>query len=148
MNLKVCEIASADIADVLLLWENCKLTRPWNDASRDIAFAMANDNSTVLVGKQHGKLVACAMVGHDGHRGAIYYLAVDPEFQSEGHGTAIHAAAEVWLKAKGVWKINLMFRSENEKVRGFYERLGYTAEGGIFLDANIEHRFMHKMLRA
>lgn len=28
----------------------------------------------------------------------------------------------------------------------FYEKLGYTAEGDIFLDANIEHRFMFQDL--
>ena len=34
-------------------------------------------------------------------------------------------AAEAWLKERGVWKINLLVRSENEKVRRFYESLGY-----------------------
>ena len=59
------------------------------------------------------------MVGHDGHRGVLYYLAVDPEFQKRGFGKAAVAAAEAWLRARGVWKINLMVRSENESGRPF-----------------------------
>ena len=35
------------------------------------------------------------------------------------------AAAEAWLRERGVWKINLMVRSDNEKAGRFYERLGY-----------------------
>ena len=65
------------------------------------------------------------MVGHDGHRGVLYYLAVDPEFQKRGFGKAAVAAAETWLRERGVWKINLMVRSENEKAGRFYERMGY-----------------------
>ncbi len=35
------------------------------------------------------------------------------------------AAAEVWLHAHGVWKVNLMVRNSNSAALGFYERLGY-----------------------
>jgi ribosomal protein S18 acetylase RimI-like enzyme len=123
--LQIAEIETSDISEVIALWQRCELTRPWNDSTQDINFAMASKNSTILVGKLENKIIATAMTGHDGHRGAIYYLAVDPLFQGKGYGRAIHDAAGVWLKRQGVWKINLMTRSENTKVRGFYEKLGY-----------------------
>ena len=82
--------------------------------------------STVLVGFFEERLVASVMVGHDGHRGVLYYLAVDPAFRKRGFGKATVAAAEAWLRERGVWKINLMVRSENEKAGRFYERLGYA----------------------
>jgi ribosomal protein S18 acetylase RimI-like enzyme len=62
------------------------------------------------------------MAGHDGHRGVLYYLAVDPDFRRK----AALAAAETWLRARGLWKINLMARSENQGAGRFYERLGYA----------------------
>jgi len=37
-------------------------------------------------------------------------------------------AAEAWLKERGVWKLNLMMRAENTKVRAFYQSLGYEVE--------------------
>ena len=137
MILKINEIADSEVSEVIALWQRCELTRPWNEPKRDIEFAIESENATVLVGKLESKIVASVMTGHDGHRGAIYYLAVDPEFRSEGHGRAIHNASVAWLKAKGVWKINLMFRSENEKVRGFYERLGYVANDVVSLGKTI-----------
>jgi len=77
------------------------------------------------VGEAGARVVASVMVGHDGHRGVLYYLAVDPDFQKRGFGKAAVTTAEVWLRGRGVWKINLMVRSENEKAERFYERLGY-----------------------
>ena len=45
----------------------------------DIAFARGKASSEVLVGLADGRIVASAMVGHDGHRGAMYYVSVDPD---------------------------------------------------------------------
>ena len=68
------------------------------------------------------------MVGHDGHRGAVYYVSVDPALQGRGFGRQTMAAAEAWFGARGVWKLNLLLRADNAKVRGFYEALGYEVE--------------------
>ncbi|MBC7941088.1 MAG: GNAT family N-acetyltransferase, partial [Chitinophagaceae bacterium] len=65
------------------------------------------------------------MVGHDGHRGAMYYVSVEPSLRGSGYVREIVAAAEAWLKAHGVWKANLLVRKGNEAVLGFYGELGY-----------------------
>lgn len=65
------------------------------------------------------------MVGHDGHRGWLYYLAVDPARQRRGVGRALVAAAEDWLATRGVPKVHLMVRESNAAVAAFYRRLGY-----------------------
>ncbi len=69
--------------------------------------------------------VAALLVGHDGHRGWFYYLGVEPDAQGRGHGRAITQAGEAWLSARGIEKAQLMVRPGNEKVRAFYESLGY-----------------------
>jgi ribosomal protein S18 acetylase RimI-like enzyme len=119
------DIQAEDEESVVTLWKRCALTRDWNDPYKDIKFAREGKTSTVLVGIVDGRIVASVMAGHDGHRGVLYYLAVDPAFQKRGFGKAAVAAAEAWLRECGVWKINLMVRSENEKAGRFYERMGY-----------------------
>lgn len=114
-----------DVDSIVTLWNRCELTRPWNDPYKDIQFAREGESSTVLVGEVEGRVVASVMVGHDGHRGVLYYLAVDPAFQKRGFGKAAVGAAEAWLRKRNVWKINLMVRSENKEAGRFYERLGY-----------------------
>ena len=119
------QIEDADVEQVVALWRTCGLTREWNDPYKDIAFARSGGTSTILVAGASGRIIASVMAGHDGHRGVLYYVAVDPAFQRKGLGTAAVRAAEIWLRERGVWKINLLIRSENETMRGFYEKLGY-----------------------
>ena len=125
MTLAFRELQDENLESVVNLCKTCELTRPWNDPYKDIQFARESATSTVLVGIFEKRVVATVMVGHDGHRGVLYYLAVDPAFQKRGFGKATVAAAEAWLRERGVWKINLMVRSENETAGRFYERLGY-----------------------
>jgi ribosomal protein S18 acetylase RimI-like enzyme len=119
------ELEDDDVEQVVALWQACGLTRPWNDPYKDISFARQGPSSTILVTEQNGAVVASAMAGHDGHRGMLYYVAVAPEKQGQGLGKAAVKAAEAWLAAQGVWKVNLLVRAENVAVKGFYEALGY-----------------------
>lgn len=130
-------IADADVEQVVALWTACGLTRPWNDPYKDIAFARDTATSTVLVQKRGGKIVASVMAGHDGHRGVLYYVAVDPALRGQGLGTAAVRAAEAWLRERGVWKVNLLVRSENDAVKGFYAGLGYAVSPVSCMARNI-----------
>jgi ribosomal protein S18 acetylase RimI-like enzyme len=123
--LAIADIADADVAEVVALWQRCGLTRPWNDPAGDIALARRNPNSTVLVGREGGEIVATAMVGHDGHRGWVYYVAVDPDCRMKGFGRAMMDAAEASLRAAGVPKLQLLVRRENAKAGAFYQSIGY-----------------------
>lgn len=127
-QLNITEIEDADVEAISDLWARCGLTRPWNDPARDIAFARLVPGSTILVGRQDGDPVASAMVGHDGHRGTVYYVSVDPDRRGKGLGREIMAAAEDWLKRHGIWKLNLMVRADNADVVAFYNSLGYETE--------------------
>ena len=106
------------------LWHEVGLTRPWNDPTEDLRRAISAPSSTVLAGTDGDTLTATAMVGHDGHRGWVYYLAVSPGARGSGHGRAMMKACEDWLAERGVPKIQVMVRPENADARGFYASLG------------------------
>ena len=110
------------------LWEECGLTRPWNDPWADLDRALSGESSTVLAVVSDGALLGTAMVGHDGHRGWVYYLAVAPSERGTGLGRSLMAAAEEWVAARGIPKLMLMVRSSNTAVLGFYDALGYAVE--------------------
>jgi ribosomal protein S18 acetylase RimI-like enzyme len=123
--LSIKPIEDGDIAEVIALWQRCGSTRAWNDPAADIALARQDTNSTVLLGRIDGALVASVLVGHDGHRGWVYYVTVDPDRRDQGFGRAIMNAAEAWLRAKGIEKLQLMVRGDNAEVHAFYQALGY-----------------------
>ena len=87
----------------------------------------------MLVGRDAGALVATAMVGHDGHRGWVYYVAVSPDSQGKGLGRIMMNAAEEWLREAGVPKLQLLVRRENAKASGFYQSLGYEESTSVML---------------
>ena len=124
-DLSIAPIGDEDVADVVGLWERCGLTRPWNEPAADIALARKGANATILIGRNNGALVATALVGHDGHRGWVYYVSVDPDHRFKGYGRDIMQAAEDWLRTRGIKKLQLMVRPDNAKVHAFYEQLGY-----------------------
>jgi ribosomal protein S18 acetylase RimI-like enzyme len=131
--LSIAPIEDADVADVVALWQACGLTRPWNDPDADIALARRRPNSTVLIGRDAGAIVATAMVGHDGHRGWVYYVAVDPNRRAQGLGRSIMNAAEDWLRQAGIAKLQLLVRRSNARAGAFYQSLGYAeAETIVF----------------
>jgi ribosomal protein S18 acetylase RimI-like enzyme len=130
-KLAIAPVTDGDVAAVIELWQRCGLTRPWNDPVADIAFARRGPNSAILVGRRAGAVVATVMVGHDGHRGWFYYLGVDPGMQGQGLGRAMTQAAESWLAERGIVKAQLMVRAGNDRVRAFYEALGYGEQQRI-----------------
>lgn len=119
-------IENEDVEAVVLLWAAAGLLRPWNDPRQDIQFARQNSNSTIIVGIEDETIVASAMVGHDGHRGWLYYVASAPSRRGRGLGRMIVEASERWLAEHGVWKVQLLVRAGNDPVEAFYEKLGYV----------------------
>ena len=129
--LTIEPLGESDVESVVTLWQRCGLTRPWNDPHADIALARRGAHSTILVGRRNGGVISSVMVGHDGHRGWLYYLAVDPDAQRQRYGAAMTVAAEDWLRLRGVNKAMLMVRTDNVDVRAFYDALGYGAQERI-----------------
>jgi hypothetical protein len=132
------EATQHDKPAVIKLWENCALTRPWNDPSQDFDFASAGPASGVVVLEEAGVIIGAALVGHDGHRGSAYYVSVEPRRQRRGAGRALMTAVEDWLRARGVWKLNLLVRRENAGVVSFYEKLGYRDQDCVALGKRLD----------
>jgi ribosomal protein S18 acetylase RimI-like enzyme len=124
-TLTITSIEDADIPEVIRLWKRAGLVREWNDPTSDIELARRERNSTILLGRCDGALAASLLVGHDGHRGWVYYVSVDPDHRLKNYGREIMTAAEDWLRARGIMKLQLMVRGDNAKVHAFYRSLGY-----------------------
>ena len=141
-DLAVTAIEDTDIPAVVALWERCELTRPWNEPQADIARARGKSNSEVLVGRSGDAIAATVMVGHDGHRGWVYYVAVDPDQHKKGYGRAIMTAAEEWLSERGVEKLQLLVRADNTRVQAFYETLDYEEQERVIFAKWLDGRPM------
>ena len=136
--LDIRPFSPRDEAALIALWQSCDLLRPWNDPYKDIAFCTSSGHGEILVGEADDELIACVMVGHDGHRGWLYYLAVAPARQRQGLGREMVVAAEQWLGERNVPKAELMIRRENTAATQFYRRLGYQQESRTVMGRRLD----------
>ncbi|HXD66945.1 MAG TPA: GNAT family acetyltransferase [Solirubrobacteraceae bacterium] len=127
----------SDFDAAVALWRAVGLTRPWNDPTDDLRRAVTGPGSTVLAGHDGDELVATAMVGHDGHRGWVYYVAVRADRRGQGHGRAIMRACETWLSTRHAPKLDLMVRTENHEVIAFYTALGYGHDDVVVMSKRL-----------
>jgi ribosomal protein S18 acetylase RimI-like enzyme len=136
--LNIRPYAHADESAVIELWRACDLVRPWNDPRKDIARKLRVNPEWFLVAEQSARIVGTVMVGYDGHRGWVNYLAVEPARQRGGIGRALMAEAERVLCTVGCAKINLQVRRTNPGVIAFYERLGFATDDVVSLGKRLE----------
>ncbi len=88
--------------------------------------------------------IATARLIDKGHGVAkIGRVAVLADYRGRGLGAMLMRYVEDYACERGFIRLVL---DAQIKALAFYARLGYVAEGEVFLDAGIEHRFMSKTL--
>ena len=129
----------SDAEALVSLWTLCGLTRPWNDPYLDIERKTGVDANGLLVLEDDSRLIGAVMVGYDGHRGWINYLAVHPDHRRRGLGRALMAAAEQRLAELGCPKVNLQVRASNQEAVAFYRRIGYSVDDVVSMGRRIQN---------
>ena len=129
--MRIRSFQTADEDQVIALWQECGLTRPWNDPRKDIARKLAYQPALFLVGTVDDSIMATTMVGYDGHRGWVYYLAVARSHRRQAFGRALMNHAESLLMELGCPKLNLQIRTSNAEVIAFYRSLGFQQDDAV-----------------
>jgi ribosomal protein S18 acetylase RimI-like enzyme len=131
--------AAADTDAVVALWKEAGLTRPWNNPLRDIQRKSTTQPDLFLIADDgDGRVIGSAMVGYDGHRGWIHYLAVAATHRGTGLGKQLVRRAEAVLSDLGCPKVQLQVRSDNAGVISFYESLGYETYEAVSMGKRLE----------
>ena len=114
-KLEVRVYCSDDERAVVALWsEAFPNPDPWNEPHFVIAKKLATQPDLFFVAVAD--------------RWLIYTVAVRPDRQRRGIGSALVRRVEAALEALGCPKLNLQVRASNAAVVAFYERLGYAVE--------------------
>jgi ribosomal protein S18 acetylase RimI-like enzyme len=129
LKLKIRPYHEDDQDAVIKLWKKVfPDAPPHNNPARDIKTKREVQPELFLVALLEDDLIGTVMAGFDGHRGWVYYLGVDPDYQRQGIGTALMKNVESKLLGMGCPKLNLQIRIDNAEVQTFYESLGYSTE--------------------
>jgi len=123
---------------VVDLWKKCGLVVPQNDPVEDIRKKLEFQPSLFFVALLDGKLVGSIMVGYEGHRGWMNYLAVLPAYQKHGYGRKLVEKAIDELTKLGCLKVNLQVRRSNISAVEFYKHLGFKEDDVVSLGKRLK----------
>lgn len=77
-----------------------------------------------------GRISGYAVSGRAGHRGFLQRLAVDPDRQHRGTGTALVLDSLRWMRRRGVDRAVVNTQERNVGAVALYERLGFRKQPG------------------
>jgi ribosomal protein S18 acetylase RimI-like enzyme len=123
---------------LISLWKECGLIVPQNDPAKDIRKKFEFQPDLFLVALLDAYLVGSVMVGYEGHRGWLNYLAVLPKYQKQGYGRKLVEKAIEELNRLGCLKVNLQVRKTNTSVISFYEHLGFKDDNVVGLGMRLK----------
>lgn len=123
---------------VVDLWKKCNLILSQNDPVEDIQKKVDFQPKLFFVALLNDKVIGSVMVGYEGHRGWINYLAVLPDCQRRGYGSELVEKAINELKKLGCLKVNLQVRRSNIFAAEFYKHLGFKEDDVVSLGKRLK----------
>ncbi len=126
-----------DYDAIIDLWRRAGLhIRPkGRDSREEFAKQMAFGVQAVIGLEQDGRLIGVVIATHDGRKGWVNRLAVDPEHRRQGHAMRLIEEAERVLHEQGMHIIAALVESWNEASLKLLEKAGYSTykDGVIYL---------------
>ncbi len=131
MNMKLDLVTIEDYDDLMALWNSVGMSKralnPVDDSRDGIErFLKRNPTTCFKAVDDDGFLAGVILTGHDGRRGTINHMCVNPKYQRRGIGSQLVSAAEAALKAEGIQKIFALVFRDNDTGNAFWEQQGYS----------------------
>lgn len=117
-----------DYEEVYKLWKKIKgfAIRSIDDSREGVSRFLERNPKTSVVALEDGKVVGAILCGHDGRRGCLYHVCVDPEYRLKGIGKAMVVQAMHALHEEKISKVSLIAFTENDIGNAFWKVIGWT----------------------
>jgi len=127
MEIHIREYRIEDYDDLINLWKEADLVhRPKGRDRRDkIEKELRQNTSIFLVAELNGELIGSVFGSHDGRKGWINRLAVDPDFRKKDIARKLVYKAEKRLDELGIDIIACLIEGWNKESMKVFEKLGY-----------------------
>lgn len=96
------------------------------DARPAIERYLVRNPGLSFVARCETQLVGCVLCGHDGRRGYLQHLAVNPKYQKGGVGRQLVERCLTALQQLGIEKVHLDVLIENQAAQQFWQHLGWS----------------------
>jgi ribosomal protein S18 acetylase RimI-like enzyme len=131
MTTQIRAMTAADLVPARQLWTEAEgVDVAEGDSPEELARYLArNPGLSTVATDTEGRLIGAVLCGHDGRRGFVYHLAVDPKHRGQGVGRAIMQRSLAGLKQAGLARVLLLVAADNDGGRQFWLREGWEDMG-------------------
>ena len=133
MEIQTREFGIDDYDAAVELWNRVEgLDVAEGDDRETIRRFLARNPGLSRIAADGAKIVGAVLCGHDGRRGYVYHLAVDPEYHGRGLGRRLIDECLAGLKRAGLERANILVAKDNPRGLEFWRRSGWEdLEGAI-----------------
>jgi ribosomal protein S18 acetylase RimI-like enzyme len=125
-KIQTREFSTEDYDATLQLWQRVEGLEVAEGDDRDgVAQFVARNPGLSRVAVDGSVVIGVAMCGHDGRRGHIYHLAVDPAYRGCGLGKRLVNECLQRLRAAGVVRAIILVADNNFGGAEFWKRAGW-----------------------
>jgi len=117
-----------DYEQVHDLWMKIKgfAIRSIDDSKEGVERFLNRNPGISVVAEEDGKIVGAILCGHDGRRGCMYHVCVDPDYRLKGIGKSMVVFAMEALKREKINKVSLIAFTQNDVGNAFWKEIGWT----------------------
>lgn len=117
-----------DYDQVYALWRKIRGfgIRSVDDSKEGVARFLRRNPDTSVVDVEEDQIVGAILCGHDGRRGCLYHVCVDPDWRMRGIGKAMVVYAMEALKKEEINKVSLIAFTQNDIGNAFWKEIGWT----------------------
>ena len=117
-----------DYENVHALWMQIKgfSIRSIDDSREGVERFLQRNPGISVVAEESGKIVGAILCGHDGRRGCMYHVCVDPDYRLKGIGKSMVVYAMEALKREKINKVSLIAFTQNDIGNAFWKEIGWT----------------------
>jgi len=119
---------NTDYEQVYKLWKKIKgfAIRSIDDSQEGVERFLSRNPGISVVAEEDGQIVGAILCGHDGRRGCLYHVCVDPEHRLRGIGKEMVVFCMNALHNEGINKVSLIAFTENDIGNAFWKEIGWT----------------------
>lgn len=116
-----------DYVQVRALWMTIKgfAIRSIDDSREGVERFLRRNPTTSVVAVEDQKVVGAILCGHDGRRGCLYHVCVDPDYRRRGIGKAMVVFCMDALKKEKINKVSLIAFTKNDIGNAFWHSVGW-----------------------
>ncbi len=130
-NLDTREFFIDDYDAATRLWRRVEgLEIAEGDDREGLAQFLRHNRGLSRVAIDGAAIVGVALCGHDGRRGHVYHLAVDPAYQGCGLGKRLLDECLNGLRSAGMKRVIIMVADDNQRGAEFWKRQGWEEISG------------------